>query len=116
MPEKEIPEEFKPISSPSNSSLSSTASSVDVILISANYMRNSRSASISSSTSTNVRDDESSIESSVNNLYLSNSRNRSNNNEIEEVDEEEESFQPIKLPTEPTLEELLVSIHSFSTI
>lgn len=103
MPEKQIPEEFKPISSPSNSSLSSTTSS-DVILINANYMRNSRSTSSVSSTSTNLRDDES-IESSVNNL---NNRNR---NEIEEVDEEEENYQPIKLPTEPTLEELLVSFH-----
>lgn len=109
MPEKQIPEEFKPISSPSNSSLSSLSS--DVILINANYMRNSRSTSLSS-TSTNIRDDDS-IESSVNNLNLNNSRNRNgNNDEIEEEEEEEENYHPIKLPTEPTLEELLVSFLS----
>lgn len=97
MPEKQIPEEFKPINSPSNSSLSSTSS--DVILINANYMRNSRSTSVSS-TSTNIRDDES-IDSSVN---INNRNRRGANEEIEE----EESYQPIKLPSEPTLEELLV--------
>lgn len=99
MPEKQIPEEFKPIDSPSNSSLSSTSS--DVILINANYVRNSRSTSVSS-TSTNIRDDES-IDSSAN----ANNRNRRVGNN-EEIEEEEESYQPIKLPSEPTLEELLV--------
>lgn len=103
MPEKQIPEEFKPINSPSNSSLSSASS--DVILINANYMRNSRSTSVSSA-STNIRDDES-IDSSAN----INGRVRRGGN-TEEIEEEEESYQPIKLPSEPTLEDLLVeNIH-----
>lgn len=97
MPVRELPEEFlRPIGSPSNSSLSSNSS--DVILINAHYVRNSRSASISSST-TNTQDEES-FEASpnLNRRHLQN----------EEGEEEEATYQPIKLPTEPTLEELLV--------
>jgi hypothetical protein len=96
MPEKELPEPFtKPLLSPSNSSLSSNS---DVILISAHYVRNSRSTSISSCNSTN----DESFETNAANVNLNNSRNRSE----EAVDEEK--YEPIKLPSEPTLEELLV--------
>ena len=97
MPLQQLPEEFrKNPGSPSNSSLSSTSS--DAILANANYSRNSRSTSISS-TSTNIHDDDS-MESSVN---ANNTRNR-----IMQNNQEEESYQPIKLPSEPTLEELVV--------
>lgn len=100
MPVQQLPEEFnKTLGSPSNSSLSSTSS--DVILVSPNYVRNSRSPSVSSG-STNINDDDS-IDSSVNANNIRN-RNVHNNDDIEE----EETYQPIKLPTEPTLEELLV--------
>ncbi|KAG5684139.1 hypothetical protein PVAND_013380 [Polypedilum vanderplanki] len=97
MPGKELPDEFsKPLLSPSNSSLSSNS---DVILINAHYIRNSRSTSISSCNSTN----DDSFETNAANVNLNNNRNRN-----EDVDEEEdEKYEPIKLPTEPTLEELL---------
>lgn len=62
-------------------------------------MRNSRSGSASSSTTTTH--DEESFEAIV-----SVNRSRSHVNEVEQ--EEEATYQPIKLPTEPTLEELLV--------
>jgi hypothetical protein len=104
MPEKELPEEFmKPLLSPSNSSLSSNS---DVILINAHYVRNSRSTSISSCNSTN----DDSFETNAANVNFNNSRNSRRHNEDveEEEDEEEEKYEPIKLPTEPTLEELLV--------
>jgi hypothetical protein len=98
MPVQELPEDFlKPIGSPSNSSLSSNSS--DVILINAHYIRNSRSGSISSSTN----DDSFEPNSNIANIV-----NRSNRNH-DDVEEEEATYQPIKLPTEPTLEELLVS-------
>jgi hypothetical protein len=94
MPLQELPEEFlKPIGSPSNSSLSSNSS--DVILINAHYIRNVRSGSESSVT---TNDDIYEPSSSVSN-------NRTHN---EQVEEKEATYQPIKLPTEPTLEELLV--------
>lgn len=100
MPLQELPDEYlRPIGSPSNSSLSSTSS--DVILINAHYVRNSRSGSLSSSTTT-TQDDES-FEASVN-VAAINGLARSRN----ERDDEEATYQPIKLPTEPTLEELLV--------
>lgn len=96
MPLQELPDEYlRPIESPSNSSLSSTSS--DVILINAHYVRNSRSGSLSSTTTT-TQDDES-FEASVNVAALVGLARR---------DEEEATYQPIKLPTEPTLEELLV--------
>lgn len=102
MPVQELPDEFlRPIGSPSNSSLSSTSS--DVILINAHYVRNSRSASVSSGTTTTHDDD--SFEGNVN-VHENNSRNRNRNQNGAE--EEEATYQPIKLPTEPTLEELLV--------
>lgn len=104
MPVQELPEEFlRPIESPSNSSLSSNSS--DVILINAHYVRNSRSESVSSST-TNTQDEDS-FEANVN-VSANNSRNRHQN----EMDEEEATYQPIKLPTEPTLEELLVRVEN----
>lgn len=100
MPNEELPEEFiKPILSPSNSSLSSSNS--DVILINAHYVRDSRSTSISSSNSTNVHDDDSF------DLNVISRRNGRHPNDIEEC-EEEEKYEPIRLPSEPTLEELLV--------
>jgi len=99
MPVQELPDEFlRPIESPSNSSLSSNSS--DVILINAHYVRNSRSASSSSTTSTQ----DESLEANLNALQ---SRNRSRNQNYVE-DDDEPTYQPIKLPTEPTLEELLV--------
>lgn len=101
MPVQELPEEFlRPIGSPSNSSLSSNSS--DVILINANYVRNGRSASVSSST-TSTQDD--SFEANVVNANLSLNRAR----QLNGVEDDELMYQPIKLPTEPTLEELLVS-------
>jgi hypothetical protein len=112
MPEQELPDEFiKPIGSPSNSSLSSTSS--DIILINAQYIhRNPRSASISSG-STNAQDDDS-IQANYNNLNsrnILNARIDNNDNGVGDGDddyEDEPRYQPIKLPTEPTLEELLV--------
>lgn len=101
MPVQELPEEFlRPIESPSNSSLSSNSS--DVILINANYVRNGRSASVSSSTAS-TQDD--SFEANVVNASLSLNRAR----QLNGVEDDELMYQPIKLPTEPTLEELLVS-------
>lgn len=101
MPVQELPEEFlRPIGSPSNSSLSSNSS--DVILINAHYVRNSRSGSVSSST-TSTQDE--SLEANLNVVpAINRPRNRIDN----EDEEEETMYQPIKLPTEPTLEELLV--------
>ena len=100
MPVQELPEEFlRPIGSPSNSSLSSNSS--DVILINAHYVRNSRSGSVSSST--NSTQDES-LEAVLNVIVPGINRHISQN----EIEEEESMYQPIKLPTEPTLEELLV--------
>lgn len=105
MPVQELPEEYlRPIDSPSNSSLSSNSS--DVILINAHYVRDSRSASVSSST-TNTQDDDS-FEANIN-LSAQNNRNRTRNEMMN--DDEEATYQPIKLPTEPTLEELLVSFN-----
>lgn len=105
MPEEELPEEFiKPILSPSNSSLSSNSS--DIILINANYIRDSRSVSISSN-STNIQDDES-LDINSNNINLNSIRNV--RSRCVEEEEEDEKYEPIKLPTEPTLEELLVSL------
>lgn len=97
MPVQELPEEFlRPIESPSNSSLSSNSS--DVILINAHYIRNIRSGSLSISTN------DDSFEPNVANMVNQNNVNRNQ----DEVEGEEASYQPIKLPTEPTLEELLV--------
>lgn len=105
MPAEELPEEFlKPIESPSNSSLSSNSS--DVILINAHYVCDSRSASISSNT-TSTQDD--SFEGNVNTNRNNNIRHHRDDDEEEEV-----TYQPIKLPTEPTLEELLVRFDKFS--
>lgn len=106
MPFQELPEEFiRPIGSPSNSSLSSNTS--DMILINAHYIRNSRSGSISSSA---TNDD--SFEPNINAANIVDRSNRNMNpNDIEE--DEEASYQPIKLPTEPTLEELLVRAGKF---
>lgn len=101
MPVQELPDEFlRPIGSPSNSSLSSTSS--DVILINAHYVRNSRSGSVSSSTTTTTQDDESFEANNIVAAISGHARARP------ERDEEEATYQPIKLPTEPTLEELLV--------
>lgn len=98
MPVQELPEEFsRPIGSPSSSSLSSNSS--DIILINAHYVRNSRSGSESSSSH------DESLEANLN-VIANINRNRQAQNELEE--EEEATYQPIKLPTEPTLEELLV--------
>jgi hypothetical protein len=95
MPVEELPEEFlRPIGSPSDSSLSSNSS--DVILINAHYLRNSRSPSTSSSILSTRN------ESRERNVYLNASINHENS-------EQEPAYQPIKLPTEPTLEELLVN-------
>lgn len=103
MPLQELPEEFlKPIGSPSNSSLSSNSS--DVILINAHYIRNARSGSESSATANG--DSLDLIANAVN------QNSRAGNDEVEE-EEEENSYQPIKLPKEPTLEELLVSYLNF---
>lgn len=100
MPVQELPEEFlRPIESPSNSSLSSNSS--DVILINAHHVRNSRSASVSSNTTSTQ---EESLEAIVNVGQVVN-RNR---NRVDD-DDDEIKYEPIKLPTEPTLEELLVS-------
>jgi hypothetical protein len=99
MPQQELPEEFlKPIGSPSNSSLSSNSS--DVILINAHYARNVRSGSESS-----VTTNEEVYEPRVVNPSNVSRRNAAD----EEV--EEATYQPIKLPREPTLEELLVRYH-----
>lgn len=100
MPVQELPEEYlRPIGSPSNSSLSSNSS--DIILINANYMRNQRSASVSSSTTTTQDDsfEAHDVHPAIN-VHMPLNRNEA---------EEENTYQPIKLPTEPTLEELLVS-------
>lgn len=106
MPIQELPGEFlRPIESPSNSSLSSNSS--DVILINAHYVRNSRSGSVSSTTTNSTQDE--SLESNLNIVPVINrTRSRAQN----EVEEEELMYQPIKLPTEPTLEELLVRLKS----
>lgn len=94
MPVQELPEEFlRPIESPSNSSLSSNSS--DVILINAHYVRNSRSASVSSFT-TSAQEES---------LEVISRRIQENDDNEDEV-----KYEPIKLPTEPTLEELLVSL------
>lgn len=105
MPVQELPDEFlRPIGSPSNSSLSSNSS--DVILINAHYVRNSRSVSVSSSTQ------DESLEGSLNVAPVINrNENRIQNDE----DEGEAMYQPIKLPTEPTLEELLVRNLKFTS-
>lgn len=106
MPIQELPDEFfRPIESPSNSSISSNSS--DVILIDAHYVRTSRSASVSSSTTTNTQDEEDSFDVNVQANHLQN-RPRDRNDEEEEV-----TYQPIKLPTEPTLEELLVRFYFY---
>lgn len=98
MPAEELPDEFlRPIGSPANSSLSSNSS--DVILINAHYARNSRSASVSSST-TSTQDD----------LFEVNVANQNANRRQRDNDDEENAYLPIKLPTEPTLEELLVRL------
>ncbi|CAG9802413.1 unnamed protein product [Chironomus riparius] len=110
MPEQELPDEFiKPLLSPSNSSLSSNSS--DIILINANYIRDSRSVSISSN-STNIQDDES-LDINSNNINLNSIRNVRSRH-VEE--EEDEKYEPIKLPTEPTLEELLRQVTGKSDI
>lgn len=68
-------------------------------------MRNSRSGSESSNSTASTHD-----ESLEGNLNLIANINRSRQGAQNELDEEEEAtYQPIKLPTEPTLEELLVS-------
>jgi hypothetical protein len=100
MPEEELPEEFlHPLGSPSISSLSSNSS--DVILINAHYIQNGNSpqAQIRSGS---VTSEDSLI--SRPNLNIRPTRPQQN------VDEEEEemTYQPIKIPKEPTLEELLV--------
>lgn len=103
MPAEELPDEFlRPIGSPSNSSLSSNSS--DVILINAHYVRNSRSASVSSN-STNSTNQDDSLEG---NGAIINVNRSSLDRILPDNDDEEVTYQPIKLPTEPTLEELLV--------
>lgn len=98
MPAEELPDEFlRPIGSPTNSSLSSNSS--DVILINTHYARNSRSASVSSS-ATSTQDD----------LFEVNVANQNVSRRQRDNDDEENAYLPIKLPTEPTLEELLVSM------
>lgn len=105
MPLQELPEEFlHPIESPSNSSLSSNSS--DVILINAHYVRNSRSASVSSFTTSTQ---EESLEA-ISNVGQAINRNR---NQTNDDNDEEIKYEPIKLPTEPTLEELLVRLERF---
>lgn len=90
MPMQELPGDFyRPIDSPSNSSLSSNSSGV--IMINARYVR----STISSSESSGI--DE--FETNVSNAEFAN-----HNEDLEE----EATYQPIKLPKEPTLEELLV--------
>lgn len=102
MPVQELPDEFlRPIGSPSNSSLSSNSS--DIILINAHYVRNSRSGSESSSSPSTH---EESLEANLNVIANINRNRQRVQHENEE--EEEVTYQPIKLPTEPTLEELLV--------
>ena len=91
MPLQELPEDFyRPIDSPSNSSLSSNSSGV--IMINARYVR----STLSSESSGTVNDE---FETSVSNEGFVN---------YNEDIEEEATYQPIKLPKEPTLEELLV--------
>lgn len=110
MPLQELPEEFsRPVGSPTNSSLSSNSS--DMILINAHYIRNSRSGSLSSSSATN--DDSFEPNTSVSNIV---DRNSNRNGTHDEIEEEEATYQPIKLPTEPTLEELLVRIQLYKNL
>ncbi|CRK96597.1 CLUMA_CG009951, isoform A [Clunio marinus] len=96
MPSLEIPEEIqRPLGSPSNSSLSSNSS--DVLLV---RITNSQSESSVSSETTNTQDDNS-IESNFIDVNNRNFHSR------QTVEVERMTYQPIKLPTEPTLEELL---------
>lgn len=99
MPLQELPEEYlRQIESPSGSSLSSNSS--DIILINARYEGNRLSES-ESSIATNDGFE-------VNVANIANLNNRIRNDQAKE--EEETMYQPIKLPTEPTLEELLVRL------
>lgn len=100
MPRLELPEEFLTTAgSPTNSSLSSHSS--DIIIINTNYPQNrsERSESLSSSTTNTQNDDQDSFEE-----HLMNIRHP-------DVDERESIYLPIKLPTEPTLDELLVCFY-----
>lgn len=100
MPEEELPEDFsRPIGSPSISSLSSTSS--DVILINAHYINSGLASSIRSGSATS---EESLRISRITNVPPQRSTNRERDG-----DEDVMTYQPIKIPKEPTLEELLVS-------
>ena len=92
MPKQELPEDYnRPVDSSLNSSLSSNSSGV--IMINARYVRSTVSSSESSGT---VNDEfETSI---LNEQFTIHNENL----------EEKTTYQPIKLPKEPTLEELLV--------
>jgi hypothetical protein len=97
MPEEELPEEFlHPLGSPSISSLSSNSS--DVILINAHYIQNGRSPVARSGSITS--------EDSIRIPRVNNNVQTRPPNPI--PDDEEMTYQPIKIPKEPTLEELLV--------
>lgn len=99
MPRQELPEEYlRTAGSPTNSSLSSHSS--DIVIINTNYQHNrtDRSESLSSCT-TNTQNDEDSFEG---HLILENNRSPDVNERVGPI------YLPIKLPTEPTLDELLV--------
>ena len=103
MPRQELPEEFlRTVGSPTNSSLSSHSS--DIIIINTNYPENrtERSESLSSSTTNTQNDDQDSFEG---HLILENNRHPDINERVGPI------YLPIKLPTEPTLEELLVCLY-----
>lgn len=108
MPEEELREDFSrpPFGSPSISSLSSNSS--DVILINAHYIGNGRTPSIRSGSASS---EEALRISRFGNVSAAAAARRTNQNDAEEYGEEEElmTYQPIKIPKEPTLEELLVS-------
>lgn len=100
MPEEELPEDFsRPLGSPSISSLSSNSS--DVILINAHYINNGRASSIRSGSATS--------EESIRISRIANPSTRTNRRDADGDEEELMTYQPIKIPKEPTLEELLVS-------
>lgn len=106
MPEEELPEDFsRPLGSPSISSLSSNSS--DVILINANYIHSigGRAASIRSGSATS---EEAIRIPRIGNVPAQQRAHRTHSR-AEHEEEELMTYQPIKIPKEPTLEELLVS-------
>lgn len=110
MPEEELPEEFlHPLGSPSISSLSSNSS--DVILINAHYIQNGNSPQ-AQVRSESVTSEDSLRISRPNNPQNVHRPSRPQHNNVDE--EDEMTYQPIKIPKEPTLEELLVRTFTIS--